>query len=67
MNETIAARPDEHRTDMIGAAPAMIAGIVENFRVYGVLPMCRRCRQGCTQYAAPGLTRLECPKGTWTP
>jgi hypothetical protein len=32
------------------------------FKHYGLYPRCRRCREGCQQYAAPGLTRMICKR-----
>jgi hypothetical protein len=40
----------------------MDAAIEANFKTYGTLPMCRRCRCTCKQYKAKGLTRLVCPR-----
>ena len=36
--------------------------IVRQFETYGILPMCRRCREHCKNYNAKGLTRFVCPK-----
>jgi len=36
--------------------------IARQFREYGTLPMCRRCREHCKQYKAKGLTRFICKK-----
>jgi hypothetical protein len=65
ISDFIAVNPDQHKTDMIGAAMAMRAALKYKFKNHGMLQMCKSCRENCPQYRAPGLTFFQCKRGTW--
>lgn len=50
------------KADEVCLGFVMDAAIEANFKTYGTLPICRRCKNGCKQYRAKGLTRFVCER-----